>query len=177
MLQPVDEPDLPFLQHLYDSETGPFVELAPISSTQLLERWQRDHFVGDEDRRLLVTTAGHRGGLVSWTARHYGPNPQSRCWNIGIILASDHRGRGLGAAAQSALTDYLFANTDAYRVEAGTDIDHAAERRALTTAAFTLDGILQGAQYRAGTWHDMALYSRTRNTWTGFASREVPSRR
>ena len=110
-------------------------------------------------------TDDDRAGLVSWTAHHYGPTPQSRCWNIGIILSGSHRGRGLGSAAQSVVADYLFGNTDAYRIEAGTDVEHTPERRALEAGGFSLGGILRGAQYRNGTWHD-AFYSRTRDTWT-----------
>jgi RimJ/RimL family protein N-acetyltransferase len=107
----------------------------------------KDQFLGANDGRLLVMAAGERAGLVSWTAHHYGPTPQSRCWNIGIILSGSHRGRGLGSAAQSAVADYLFGNTDTYRIEAGTDVEHTPERHALDAAGFSLYGILRGAQY------------------------------
>jgi len=114
---------------------------------------------------LRGNTEDDWAGLVSWTAHHYRPTPQSRWWNIGMILSGSHRGRGLGSAAQSVVADYLFGITDAYRLEAGTDVEHTPERRALEAGGFSLGGILRGAQYRNGTWHD-AFYSRTRDTWT-----------
>ncbi|MFE9450159.1 GNAT family N-acetyltransferase [Streptomyces sp. NPDC006739] len=34
-----------------------------------------------------------------------------------------------------------------------------AEQRALEWAGFTREGILRGACFRAGAWHDMVMYS------------------
>lgn len=54
---------------------------------------------------------------------------------------------------------YLFRHTRAQRVQAYTDVDNVAERRALEAAAFTLEGIIRRAQWRDGSWHDVTLYS------------------
>jgi RimJ/RimL family protein N-acetyltransferase len=96
---------------------------------------------------------------VSWHAVHHGPPPASRCWNIGITLSPEWRGHGHGTEAQRLLAEHLFATTPAERVEASTDVANAAERRALERAGFTFEGVLRRAQFRAGTWHDLALYS------------------
>ena len=69
------------------------------------------------------------------------------------------RGLGYGTEAQRLLADYLFVNTEVNRVEASTDVQNFAEQRALEKAGFTRDGVLRGAQYRAGGWHDLAVYS------------------
>jgi len=53
-------------------------------------------------------------------------------------------------------------NTHAERVQASTDFDNLAERRALTKAGFQEEGTVRRAQWRAGAWHDMVLYSRLR---------------
>ena len=50
----------------------------------------------------------------------------------------------------------------AERVEASTDVENAAERRALERAGFSFEGILRRAQFRGGGWRDMALYSLVR---------------
>lgn len=36
------------------------------------------------------------------------------------------------------------------------------EQRALDKAGFTREGVLRGAQWRLGSWHDMVLFSRLR---------------
>jgi RimJ/RimL family protein N-acetyltransferase len=160
-LRPVEAADLPFLARLYD-DAGPFVAPTGVSLATLRRRWARDRHRSERDGKLIVVDDGVSVGVVSWIAHQYFTTEKSRCWNIGIVLAREHRGCGLGSAAQRALADHLFVTTSAHRVEAGTDITNVAERRALTSAGFTEEGILRAAQFRDGRWHDMALYSRTR---------------
>jgi RimJ/RimL family protein N-acetyltransferase len=102
-------------------------------------------------------------GIVSWHEVHYGPNPGSRAWNIGIALLPEFRGRGYGGAAQRLLADELFATTDANRVEAQTDVDNLPEQRALEKAGFTREGIARGSQFRAGGYHDILTFARLRS--------------
>ena len=47
-------------------------------------------------------------------------------------------------------------------MEATTDVENTAERRALERAGFALEGVLRRAQFRGGEWRDMALYSLVR---------------
>jgi RimJ/RimL family protein N-acetyltransferase len=98
-------------------------------------------------------------GTVSWRAVAYGPNPESRAWNIGISLVPEARGKGLGAEAQRVLAEYLFATTTVNRIEAMTDVENVAEQRALEKAGYHRDGVLLGAQFRAGGYHDLVVYS------------------
>ena len=109
--------------------------------------------------RLVVELEGSPVGNVSWHPVFYGPNLASRAYNIGIGLGEDFRGRGIGSRAQRLLAEHLFATTDVLRVEASTDIENVAERRALEKAGFTLEGILRSAQGRADGVHDLASYS------------------
>jgi RimJ/RimL family protein N-acetyltransferase len=101
-------------------------------------------------------------GTVEYHRVAYGPNPQSRAWMIGIDLRPEGRGHGYGAEAQRLLADWLFATTTVNRVEAETDIENLAEARSLEKAGFTREGILRGAQFRAGGFHDLVVYSRVR---------------
>ena len=54
---------------------------------------------------------------------------------------------------------HLFARTPVVRVEAGTEVGHVAERRALERAGIVHEGILRQAVLRDGRWRDMAVYS------------------
>lgn len=119
----------------------------------------------DESGGLLVVerlSDGEAVGSVTWHAVAYGPNVESRAWNIGIALVPDARGQGLGGPAQRLLADHLLATTSAERVEASTDVANAAEQRALEKAGFAREGIARAAQHRAGAWHDLVVYSRVR---------------
>jgi RimJ/RimL family protein N-acetyltransferase len=97
-------------------------------------------------------------GLVSWHARAYGPNTESRAWAIGVSLRPEYRARGIGTVAHRLLVRHLLSTTDAHRLEAGTDVTNAPERAALTRVGFRFEGLLRGAQHRRGKYHDIALY-------------------
>ncbi|MFF4102605.1 GNAT family N-acetyltransferase [Streptomyces sp. NPDC001903] len=44
-------------------------------------------------------------------------------------------------------------------MQAWTDVRNLAEQRALEKAGFTREGVLRGAQWRGGRWHDQVLFS------------------
>ena len=98
-------------------------------------------------------------GVVGFHGVGYGPNPESIAWDIGIALIPEARGRGYGAEAQALFAAYLFETTEVNRVEAQTDVDNVAEQRSLEKAGFVREGTIRGAQYRAGAYHDLVVYS------------------
>jgi RimJ/RimL family protein N-acetyltransferase len=114
----------------------------------------------DRDGGLtVVTAAGDVAGDVSWRWREWGPNAGSRYPMIGIWLHPRCRGAGLGRQAQDELATLFFRHTTAHRVEACTDVENAAEQRALEGAGFQREGVLREAQWRDGTYHDCYLYA------------------
>jgi RimJ/RimL family protein N-acetyltransferase len=117
-----------------------------------------------EMHRAVIECAGELVGSMSWHEEMYGPTVGSLCWNIGIGLVVAWRGKGVGAAAQRALAEHLFATTPHNRVEASTDVENIAEQLALERAGFTREGIIRGAQHRAdGFHHDLVSYSMLRS--------------
>jgi RimJ/RimL family protein N-acetyltransferase len=78
---------------------------------------------------------------------------------IGIWIRPSARGRGIGRAAQRQLAELFFAHTAVNRVEAHTDVDNLAEQRALEGAGFRQEGMIRGAQWRAGAYRDGYLYA------------------
>lgn len=152
---------------------------------ELLESWEQSDYIGEFNRfgppsrpvpkalrqkapaddgpgTFIVEADGRPIGTVSWHAEMYGPNPESRAWNIGINLIPDGRGKGFGGEAQRMLAMHLLATTPANRIEAMTDLDNLAEQRSLEKAGFAREGVLRGAQFRAGKWHDIVVYSLVR---------------
>ncbi len=133
------------------------------SPQRLRRRFEEDGFVGEKHGMLVVDPGdGTTAGVVNWHEVSHGPGPGSRCWNIGILLLPEFRGRGIGTVAQRRLVNYLFETTPVQRIEAGTDVDNRAERRALDKAGFTREGVLRAAQFRAGQGRDMIGVSRVR---------------
>ncbi len=119
--------------------------------------------VADADLGLLVVDVGGQAvGTVGWRAVRHGPNAMSRTFQIGIALVPAGRGKGYGPAAQRLLATYLFAASTVNRVEASTDVENVIEQKALERAGFTREGVLRGAQFRHGQWHDLVLYARLR---------------
>ncbi len=111
---------------------------------------------------ILEAGSGRLLGVLNWHVVSYGDNLTCAAWNIGIALLPQARGRGVGTTAQRLLAEHLFATTDLDRIEAGTDVDNAAERRALEKAGFREDGVIRGAQLRGGRRTDMVFYGRLR---------------
>jgi RimJ/RimL family protein N-acetyltransferase len=132
-------------------------------------------FAVDEDRRtgprpatevhraaILDADDGRLLGVTGWHVVSYGGTVGCAAWNFGITLLPGERGRGVGAIAQRLLADHLFATTELDRVEAGTDVDNVAERRALVKAGFREEGTIRGAQLRGGRRTDLVSYARLR---------------
>lgn len=154
-LRPPEPADEPFLAHVRRPEVaGEFNSFSEPGELRA---------PADVGRMIVALDDGTPIGSVSWHGVSYGPNVRSRAWNIGITIVPEHRGRGHGTAAQRRLADHLFATTEANRVEASTDTRNAAEQRALERAGFRREGVVRGAQYRAGAWHDLVLYARLRD--------------
>ena len=114
-------------------------------------------------REVIELPDGTPIGSVSWIQTPHGPNTRSLAWVIGIVLLPLYRGRGLGAAAQRLLAEKLLEESKANRVEASTDVNNLRERRSLSLAGFTNEGIRRGALWRAGAWHDQVIFSRLRS--------------
>lgn len=120
----------------------------------------------DRNATLVIerVSDGEPVGTIGWRlVTGYGPSPTSDAFQIGIELVPDARGEGLGVEAQQLVAHYLFASTPVHRVEASTDVDNVAEQRALQKAGYQREGVIRGAQFRAGAHHDLVVYARLRS--------------
>ncbi len=165
----VTHAEVPLLHERYAHEPGGFNDFGEPS--EVARRRDQPEPSPDEELRnerngmLWVERldGGEPIGTVQYRRIAYGPNAESHGWDLGIELLPEARGQGYGAEAQRLLADFLFETTPANRVEAQTDADNVAEARALDKAGFTRDGVLRGAQFRAGAYHDLIVFSRLRN--------------
>jgi RimJ/RimL family protein N-acetyltransferase len=142
---------------------GPFGTYAFEAAGSTRRRFEQDGYLShDHGRLVVVAKSGEVVGLVSYIVVFHGPPPANRVYNIGIDIDPPQRRRGYGSDAQALLARYLFETYAVERVEASTDIENIPEQRALERAGFTREGVLRRAQWRAGDWHDVALYSKLR---------------
>lgn len=128
-------------------------ELDPSVKDMDLQRW----IIEVTDAAGCAITVGDLSAHAVW----YGPTPGSRALNIGISLVEDHRGRGIGAAAQRLLAEELH-DAGTVRVEASTDVDNIAEQRALAKAGYQFEGTLRLAQARRDGPHDLQVWAHVR---------------
>jgi RimJ/RimL family protein N-acetyltransferase len=161
----VTRADAPLLERLYAYETGGFNDFGLHRAEVSADTWTGDEL--RNDRRGVLFVQGRDGGAtlgtISYHRVSYGPNDESGAWMLGIELVPAARGQGIGAEAQRMLADWLLATTTANRIEASTDVDNLAEARSLEKAGFTREGVHRGAQFRAGAYHDLVMYSRLRD--------------
>jgi RimJ/RimL family protein N-acetyltransferase len=113
----------------------------------------------------LLITDGHDQpiGTVGWHQVLHGPNVASIALDIGISLRPEFRGLGHGARAQRMAAEYLFRTFPVHRVQASTDVSNIAEQKSLERAGFVREGLIRGAQWRSGSWHDLVSYARLRD--------------
>jgi RimJ/RimL family protein N-acetyltransferase len=89
-------------------------------------------------------------------------------YEIGIGLFAEARGQGVGTEALTLVTDYLFGEEHAHRVQLSTDVDNVAMRRSAEKAGFRLEGILRGFWPSPdGPARDHAMYAITRDDHDG----------
>jgi RimJ/RimL family protein N-acetyltransferase len=157
------ESDLDVLTANETPESDPWNCFEIGASNRFHRRFADNGGIGHDTGLLAVeTNDGVLVGSVSWFTVQHGPSAACRAINIGISLFAEHRGQGYGWVAQRQLADYLFSTRLVERVEAATDVENIAERRALEKAGFSQEGVLRHAQYRGGEWRDIMLYSRLR---------------
>ena len=165
LLRPFREQDLSFVDRMASdpSVTGRYVWAGFRNPRARRRRWEEDGLVAAGSTALAVVSADAEPGpdtvlgIASWEANDRG-GPPGGCYEIGLALLPEYRGRGLGTAAQLLMVRHLFDCTLAHRLEAQTDVDNIAEQLALERAGFRQEGVLRGARFREGGWRDMLMY-------------------
>jgi RimJ/RimL family protein N-acetyltransferase len=161
-LRPVRQADLAYFDRWSDPEANPYSFFGHRADGSVRRRFAEDGLLTPDSATLLVEVGSVVVGDVSWRSVHYGAFGFSRAFEIGIALLPAHRGQGHGSTAQRQLAEYLFDTSAINRVQATTDIENIPEQHALDRAGFTREGVLRGAQWRTGAWHDLVMYSRLR---------------
>lgn len=83
---------------------------------------------------------------------------------IGLV-ASDHRGRGIGTEAKHLLLSYAFQDLDLHAVSATIFEGNLRSIRAVEKQGYELAGRLSATQVVRGIFRDTLVYSLTRQDW------------
>ncbi|MBK7726850.1 MAG: GNAT family N-acetyltransferase [Dehalococcoidia bacterium] len=137
--------------------------LPPRSANEAAEKG----FIDDQHGTLIVEADGTPVGTIDWRPAMYGPPPESMAYQLGISLAPEARGKGYGTQALRQVVEYLFATTKVNRIEASCDVENVGSQFALSRAGFRYEGVARGAQFRAGSHHDLILFGWVRGRWRG----------
>jgi ribosomal-protein-alanine N-acetyltransferase len=163
-LRPISEHDLPFLDRLENDPDalGEFEWSGYGQVGRLSRQWNEDRLISANSGHLAVAAEDVVTGIATWRAVSRG-GPEGVCFEIGVALLPEHRGRGIGRAAHRLLVDYLFGYTRVERLEALTDEENLAERRVLEIVGFRQEGVLRHAVWQRANWRDLVLYALLRN--------------
>jgi RimJ/RimL family protein N-acetyltransferase len=169
-LRPFEEADLELLKRFATDKafSEPFEWSGFRSPEEFRQRWAEDGFLGKDKHYLAVAQPDETAlGWVAWSSTNLG-------WDgfgttIGILLAPEHRGRGVGTAAQRLLVQHLFDTTPTHRLCAFTEADNAAEQRSLEKCGFRREGVLRSAGFRGGQWRDVVVYAQLREDQSSMA--------
>ena len=145
--------------------TIPAVELDEERARQRRERLERSGRRNGWEVLFAIESDGRLVGDVQGRCPDNAMPPG--VWEIGIELWDEaDRGRGLGRAVVGLLSSHLFREEAAIRIQATTDVDNAAMRRALEALRFGYEGVLRGFMPGAdGPPRDYAMYGLTRDDW------------
>ena len=160
-LRPFQEDDLELLVRFATDPAFslPFEWEGFKSSHAMRRRWEEDGFLDKDPHQLVVADPdGALLGEVMWRdPKLFGR--ERLAWEIGIILAPEHRGRGFGTAAQRLLVGHLFDTTPIHRICAYTEADNVIEQRSLEKCGFRREGVLREAGFRGGRRRDVVVYA------------------
>jgi RimJ/RimL family protein N-acetyltransferase len=93
--------------------------------------------------------------------RHCDLTTPNGAWDMGLELAEDARGKGIGTQALVAGTEYAFSN-GAHRIQGSTDESNIAMRKAFEKAGWKFEGVLKALFVEDGTPHDFYSYAITK---------------
>jgi len=163
-LRPMEESDLETCRRVDTdpSLTRPFEWPGFHDHREHQRRWEEDGFLGAHSSRLAIANPdGSCAGFVNWWAADT-MAPQAAVSSSGFSYCPNTGEREgaqrLSGNSPTTCSQLLWL----IRLQARTEVENAAERRALEKAGFKFEGILRGGSFVEGVWRDDAIYSRLR---------------
>ena len=160
-----DEVD-PLLEHWLSSpwRMGSRADRAT-TRRRLKRRIERSGTFAEGRLEFAIDVGGEVIGDVE--GRHPPASMPPGVFEIGIeIYREGQRGNGYGSEAVELITDHLFAEHEAGRVQASTAVWNAPMQRVLENLGFEREGVLRGFMPTADGRDDYVMYGVTRAEWS-----------
>ena len=156
-LRGLERDDLKLLHKLWnDEELMEWARFRPdhTVSMEALEKEYEDELKGNSPtRRTFAVVHKKTGEVVGWCSiRWWRPFVTSA--DIGLALAKEHRGKGIGAEVTKLLTQLAFDQYNMHKVELFTRADNRGMIRSAEKSGFRIEGRAREALYFNGEFHD-----------------------
>ncbi|MCX5208536.1 GNAT family N-acetyltransferase [Kitasatospora sp. NBC_00240] len=162
VLTPLDVDDAELLQRWRsDPVAAHALGSWPRPLTALRERLERDIGSNGRDDFLILLPDGTPVGHTAVFNQDYGDATAE----LELVLAPEHRGRGLALDALNALTDLTFGELPLHRLQADTHATNDAALATLAAAGFAREGVRRSVCIHRGRRHDVAVLSLLRPEW------------
>ncbi|WP_030568352.1 GNAT family N-acetyltransferase [Streptomyces aureocirculatus] len=173
VLRPASQDDAGALARAYRrnrAHLGPWDPVRPESfytpegQAERMRAYEEEHEAGRTARWYLWDEGtGEVAGGVSLNGISLGP---LRSAAIGYWIDAGQVGRGLAAAAVTAVCAVADGRLGLHRVEAGTLLDNTASQRVLAKCGFEEYGLARDYLHINGAWRDHRLFQRILNDRT-----------
>ncbi len=161
-LRTIEEDDLPFLRDTINApRVREFLGTRPPINLEQEREYFETAISNDEQCNLLVCEDGDRAGTIGL----HPLNPPEGSSEIGLFLAEDYWGRGLGTEASRLLTDYAFRERGHHRVSARVIEGNDASRRIWDKLGFRHEATFREAAFRDGNYVDVHWHAVLADEW------------
>jgi RimJ/RimL family protein N-acetyltransferase len=157
LLRAVRETDLDTLFDFWSdiANRGEYYPLEFLSQAEYKKRYQEHGFLEDTKGSLVICAADQIVGVISFfSAAHYDG------FEIGYILfEAASRNKGYVTEALLLLVRHLFSIKKINRLQVTVIRGNEASKRVAEKCGFQFEGVVRGAFFNRGQYHDLELYS------------------
>lgn len=161
-LRTIEEEDLEFIR---DSIDAPAVRRYLASRLPVNLDQEREFYESviceDEHVNLLICTDGEAAGTIGL----HPADSVSGSGELGLFLAEEYWGQGLGTEASRLLTDYAFRERRFHRVTARVIEGNVGSRRIWEKLGFRHEATFREADFEDGEYVDVRLYAVLEDEW------------
>lgn len=149
----------PYLQSEFDRAC----EIREIDTEERRERFRsRFENIGDWHDHYFHLAIENDVALVGdFQFRHCDKSMPEGYWEMGIEIAFEERGKGIGSEALIKGTEYAFAN-GCHRIQGSTEESNLAMRKAFEKAGWKFEGVQKALFLSAGVPIDYYSYAATK---------------
>jgi RimJ/RimL family protein N-acetyltransferase len=139
---------------------GAYFPLGVMSEPALRAAFAKNGFWDKEEGMLLMIAGDDIVGEIEYfPITHYLVG-----YEISYqLFGSRHAGKGYTSEAVNLLTRYLFGRKRVNRMQLNIHPDNAASRRVAAKCGFTFEGVMRGAWFHGGEFHDLEIWSLLRD--------------